>query len=232
MAEDAIFKNKEPWRQLKEDRVGVKTLTTRLKEILTETVRQEIPNVKSDIPMKLNGCRKELQGLGPNRATKQQQHDYLFELATTFQRTMSLALEAHYGADDIFDDLPSLKLATTVLGHNSVFNDDVWKKGHAMTFDHGGPKDNAKETDEALDDPNGDKKSLSSVRYKENRAEMDDILPDDRKILSPDRRAPFPGLRQSTVLLVASKWGLMTHHFCQSSGKTSRPNGMTSLSDT
>ena len=161
----------------------------RLKEILTEIVRQEISNVKSDIPMKLNGCRKELRGLGPNRATKQQKHDHLLQLATKFQRTTS-----YYGADDIFDDLPSPKLVTTVLDRNSVFNDDVWKKGHAMTFDHGGSKENAKETDEALDDPNGDEKSLSGVRYKENHSAIDDILPEDRKIAEPRSTGTIPSL--------------------------------------
>ncbi|KAK4690543.1 hypothetical protein P7C71_g6269, partial [Lecanoromycetidae sp. Uapishka_2] len=195
-AEEEFFKNKEPWKQLNKDRVSIKALTSKLREILTEMVRHEFPNVKSDITKELNDCKKELAGFGPSRETQQQQHDYLLELATQFQRTASLALEAHYGADDVFDKFPSLKLATAVVDRNSIFNDDVWKKGHAMTFDGGNPGENPVATDKVHDDSSSEGKTLSSVRYTENRPGIDDILHEDRKIEEPQSTGTIPWLEK------------------------------------
>ena len=47
--EKAFFKSEEPWNKLDKDRVGVDALQIRLKEILTEMVRREFPNVRLGI---------------------------------------------------------------------------------------------------------------------------------------------------------------------------------------
>ena len=90
--------------------------------------------VKYDINKRLNERKKQLKLIGPCRGNRDQQHEYLLNLATRFQSTVSLALTAHYGADDVFDDVPTLKLATAVVERNEIFADDVWKLGHTMAF--------------------------------------------------------------------------------------------------
>ena len=44
-AEKEFFKSKEPWAQLRKDRVGVESLQGQLRDILTEMVRKEFPHV-------------------------------------------------------------------------------------------------------------------------------------------------------------------------------------------
>ncbi|MCJ1458596.1 hypothetical protein MMC28_008969 [Mycoblastus sanguinarius] len=179
--EKDFFKTKQPWAKLNKNRVGIQSLQGRLREILTEKIRNEFPNVKSDITKKLNNCKKQLEALGPCRETRQQQHDFLLDLAMNFQRTTSLALEAHYGGDDVFDSLPSLKLATAVVDRNAVFAEDVWKRGHTMKFSQGVQQ--AEETNG--DTPGVDSKEMAKIRYNETQRELEDLLHEDRKLSEP-----------------------------------------------
>ena len=43
--EKEFFRSKAPWAQLRKDRVGVESLQGQLRDILTEMVRKEFPNV-------------------------------------------------------------------------------------------------------------------------------------------------------------------------------------------
>lgn len=51
-----------------------------------------------------------------------------------FQDIASRALKAQYGASNVFDGSPSLKLATAVVNRNSIFSDDVRRLGHTKEF--------------------------------------------------------------------------------------------------
>lgn len=44
-SEKGFFKSKEPWARLQKDRVGVESLQGQLRNILTEMVKKEFPNV-------------------------------------------------------------------------------------------------------------------------------------------------------------------------------------------
>lgn len=48
-SEKAFFKTKEPWTRLQKDRVGVGSLQGQLRDILTEMVKKEFPNVWLDL---------------------------------------------------------------------------------------------------------------------------------------------------------------------------------------
>ncbi len=98
------------------------------------SVTNALGQVKAEISAKLKLCRHQLDALGPSRATRQQQYQFLLELATQYQTITSLALKAHYGGDDVFETTPSLKLATAIVNRNASFSDDVWQRGHALAF--------------------------------------------------------------------------------------------------
>lgn len=155
--------------------------------------------VKSDINKRLNERKKQLKALGPCRETREQQHGYLLNLATRFQSTAFLALTAHYGADDLFDEDPHLKLATAVVDRNEIFADDVWKLGHTMVFsqeiessDHEDSveeveDDNAEDSNEGTEDDDAEDADEQSprVRHTGPESDLDDILHDDRKVPTP-----------------------------------------------
>ncbi|MCJ1463406.1 hypothetical protein MMC07_002013 [Pseudocyphellaria aurata] len=135
--ETNFFKSREPWVRLDKDRVGIKPLQSRLRDILAEIVRREFPGVKLDINKKLSSCKQQLEALGSPRETTLQQQDYLLDLATRFQKISSLALDARYGGDDIFEEVEDLRLATSIVTRNEEFSNDAWRNGH--TVDFGGP---------------------------------------------------------------------------------------------
>jgi len=90
--------------------------------------------VKADINRRLKDCKRQLNELGPSREGRDHQHRYLLDMAMRYQGLTSLALKAQYGGADIFDDSPSLKLATVVINRNVVFSDDVERYGHTKEF--------------------------------------------------------------------------------------------------
>ncbi|CAD6586476.1 MAG: hypothetical protein ASARMPRED_002547 [Alectoria sarmentosa] len=188
-SEKNFFKSKEPWTQLKKDCVGVQSLRGRLRDILTEMVRKEFPNVKSDINKRLNERKKELDDLGPCRETREQQQEYLLDLATRFQSLTSLALAAQYGVDDLFDNIEGLKLATAVVDRNAAFADDVRMNGHTINFnDESQP---FKETEHGIELPRpaitfaDSNEECFTVRQTGSQPEIDDILYENYELPMP-----------------------------------------------
>ena len=143
--------------------------------------------MRADINKRLKICKQVLDGLGPNRDTKDQQYKYLLDLATRFQEITSHALRAYYGADSVFDDSPDLKLATAVVHRNATFSDDVWRKGHTMGFseDVGLHEDACEELGEDYSEVEDGHESCFDVRYNENDRELDDLMQADGLIWPP-----------------------------------------------
>lgn len=48
-SEKNFFKSKEPWASLQKDRIGVGSLQEQLRDILTDMVKKEFPNVWPDL---------------------------------------------------------------------------------------------------------------------------------------------------------------------------------------
>ncbi len=237
-AEKAFFKSEEPWSNVSKDRVGVEALRIRLVEILAEMIKREFPRVriaqtsigvwpvaygmvvvtnalgqvKAEISAKLKLCRHQLDALGPSRATRQQQYQFLLELATQYQTITSLALKAHYGGDDVFETTPSLKLATAIVNRNTSFSDDVWQRGHALAFikDKDGkekdpnptyfsnpspfaaqgplgtpPNNSVSPMDRAPSKSASGFGQVKSVRYEKTHLELEDIMQEDILIPLP-----------------------------------------------
>ena len=140
--------------------------------------------------MRLKKCKQAIAGLGPDRATKEQQYDYLLELATRFQAITAHALRAYYGADEVFDNSKALKLATQVVHRNAVFSDDVQHKGHTMDFSQQASFTEKEETEgdstpEEDSDPGDEVEKYSDVRYEEHDRELDELMHDDTSVPEP-----------------------------------------------
>jgi hypothetical protein len=69
----------------------------------------------------LRTAQHNLRMLGVDRESPESQSAFLLNLSIRFQKIVSLALDAKYGSDDLFDDDPSLRLATAVISRNSQF---------------------------------------------------------------------------------------------------------------
>lgn len=86
---------------------------------------------------KLTAARGALRQLGMERETPEKQLLYLTDLATQFQRLVSLSVDAKYGNDGVFDDM-ELRLATLVSKRNATFSDDLAHRGQEYRFNSPG----------------------------------------------------------------------------------------------
>ncbi|KAK3074249.1 hypothetical protein LTR53_003472 [Teratosphaeriaceae sp. CCFEE 6253] len=97
--------------------------------------------VKIEIKGRLDACQERLQGLGPERNGPAEQMAYLTRVATHFQRLVSLALNAMYGADGVFDGVPELRIAPAIMSRMKIFSDEMGKYGQLYAFVSSGDGD-------------------------------------------------------------------------------------------
>lgn len=118
-AEEAFFME-SAWLPIK-DHCGTALLKPRLRGLLMNISKQEMPHVKAEIEHKLQACKGALKVMGPARASEQSQRLYLVKLASRFQDVTRAALNGYYAGDKIFKSNPDLKLTTTLMKLNESF---------------------------------------------------------------------------------------------------------------
>ncbi|CAG8876378.1 unnamed protein product [Penicillium salamii] len=91
-------------------------------------------DVRSEVSKRLKECKKDLESLGEERESPEQQRKYLLDIASKFQRITENALQTNYGSQDAFDEEPGLRLATLVANRNAQFSDDFSIRGHLYCF--------------------------------------------------------------------------------------------------
>ena len=147
----------------------------------------------------MKACRQGLEALGASRKTHEEQHEYLFDLATRFQDMASRALRTDYGSSPIFDTQLSLRLATRVVERNDLFSEDVQKVGHAMEFyDASEVKPLVKAVPIIADEFDisspEDKMLFEKVRRTRGHWELEDISTQDSGIPKPEKKGIFQWL--------------------------------------
>lgn len=68
------------------------------------------------------------------RGSTENQSIYLTQIATNFQRLVSLSVEAKYGRDEFFDSDASLRLATAIMARNIGYADSMRMYGEQYPF--------------------------------------------------------------------------------------------------
>jgi hypothetical protein len=134
LAEEKAFFTSPPWSRFA-DRCGNESLKARLRELLMEISKKEIPSVKSEIERHLTQCKKELETIGPSRADQNSQRIFLGKMATKFQAVTQSALSGYYTGDPVFKLIPNLKLITKIIKLNEIFANVFWRRGHAKHFE-------------------------------------------------------------------------------------------------
>ncbi|BAE58758.1 unnamed protein product [Aspergillus oryzae RIB40] len=154
-AEEA-FSRQAPWSTIAKDKFGIKSLRSRLQEIVTENARREFPLVRSEISKRLKEAKSFLKALGNERETPEQQAGFLLDIMNKFQEITSQALSTNYGENDIFDEHMDLRLATRIVTRDTAFAKDLERYGHEYNFDTSGTESpdssNTKSTTAPSDD--------------------------------------------------------------------------------
>jgi hypothetical protein len=90
--------------------------------------------VKQEIVRKFNEASKSFEALGPERSTTAAQSSYLTDLATKYQQLVMLSLEGRIGSNEVFDGMPSLRIASSVTARMAIFESDMANHGHLFRF--------------------------------------------------------------------------------------------------
>ncbi|KAH0265630.1 dynamin GTPase, partial [Aureobasidium melanogenum] len=109
--EKAFFRDRTPWNELEQDRVGVDALRSRLQEVLASNIRREFSNVKREVLTKLSTAKRSLKELGDKRQTPDEQRRFIMDIASRFREVVSLALNGNYSGNRWFDQEPDLMYA-------------------------------------------------------------------------------------------------------------------------
>ncbi|KAI2464835.1 interferon-induced GTP-binding protein Mx2 [Annulohypoxylon bovei var. microspora] len=150
-AEKAFFMG-PPWSSVA-DRCGIASLQVRLRELLMDISKRELPHVKADVERRLHIRRSELEAMGPSRSDQSSQRLFLGRIASRFQAITQHALNGYYTGDPIFKAVPTLKLSTRAIKLNMALSNDVLKRGHKRHFN---PKRDNDENEESLKRSNDD----------------------------------------------------------------------------
>jgi Dynamin central region len=134
ITDERAFFMAPPWSAITE-RCGIESLKSRLRELLMDITKKEIPHVKSEIEKHLSECKKKRDTLGPSRAEQSSQRLYLGKMASRFQATTQSALNGNYVGDPIFKSSPNLKLVTKMIKLNETFANIFWKRAHTKHFE-------------------------------------------------------------------------------------------------
>lgn len=83
---------------------------------------------------KLKTALHDLSQLGPKRQTREEQFQYIVDVAIRFQTLVSDALQAGYSRSDIFGGNPTLRLATQAINRGEAFAKALDTHGHVYQF--------------------------------------------------------------------------------------------------
>ncbi|TPX11991.1 uncharacterized protein E0L32_007294 [Thyridium curvatum] len=124
-----------PWSTISDNgRVGIESLKQRLRELLMDISKRELPNVKAEVGRKLGEKRKLSEIMGPSRGETNEQRLYLTRLGTRFQTISSHALNAYYTDEQMFTESPHMRLVTRIIKLNDAFSHTFATRGHLRAF--------------------------------------------------------------------------------------------------
>ena len=132
----------------------------------------------------MRASQKDLEDLGSERETREQQVGYLLKVIRQFEEVLAQALGSYYSADDVFDEDEDLRLATVVVNRDITFAEDVARWGHEYSF--GDSQDGDTSQDEYDGEYDGEYEENAedqiSTRKKDSISELQDVLHDSEDV--------------------------------------------------
>ena len=123
-----------PWNTIDEDRVGIKSLKTRLQDLLAEMIKREFPKLKLKIDDRLRTAKANLEELGSDRESPDEQRKFLEGIAMKFQNIRADTMDKMYFRHDVLMKNPDLRLPTIVAKEFDQLVVSFRQQGHMVNF--------------------------------------------------------------------------------------------------
>ncbi|PGH11844.1 hypothetical protein AJ79_04641 [Helicocarpus griseus UAMH5409] len=128
------FFSKGAWKNLPRHMVGISALRQRLSKILLDQIKTHLPNLIKDILKNIDDCEKKLEELGDNRATLDEQRQFLLKLSQSFERLCKAAIDGNYEdpffGNPLADAQYHKRLRAVVQNQNFKFAEVMRISGH------------------------------------------------------------------------------------------------------
>ncbi|KAI0544734.1 P-loop containing nucleoside triphosphate hydrolase protein [Xylaria curta] len=137
--EEEAFFSQGVWSQLPSSMLGVKTLRTRLSEVLLRQIATELPSLIMEIDGKRRDCSHLLSQLGEPRATVREQKMYLISVSQKFQSLIYDVNNGTYNNNSFFERAETdigyeQRLRAVIQNLNRDFAKLMTQSGHARNI--------------------------------------------------------------------------------------------------
>jgi hypothetical protein len=158
-SDEVNFFAREPWSVLRNTgRAGIVALKNRVRELLTELIKNEFPKLKLEVTEELSALRNQRDEMGVSRSSTHAQRMYLGTLCERFQSITRDALSANYTGNTALFSQQSLRLITRIVEANEKFSTSMWKEGHTRRF----ARDSSPDATEVTKVPGSDEESQAN----------------------------------------------------------------------
>ncbi|KAI1735636.1 dynamin family protein [Xylaria scruposa] len=137
--EEETFFSQGAWSQLPSSMLGVKTLRTRLSEVLLRQIATELPSLIMEIDGKWRDCSGLLTQLGEPRATVREQKMYLISVSQRFQSLIHDVKNGTYNGNSFFERADTdlgyeQRLRAVIQNLSRDFAKSMTQSGHARNI--------------------------------------------------------------------------------------------------
>lgn len=131
-AEERYFKS-GVWASMNPAQLGVKSLKTRLSNVLKDQILRQLPGLLGDVEAGISSCEQQLHRLGDPRTTLEDQRRYLLRASREYSVLMKAAVDGFYN-DPFFGSANtaagySRRLRAVVQNTLTTFGEDMRLKG-------------------------------------------------------------------------------------------------------
>lgn len=132
-AEERKFFQSSTWSKLPADDLGILGLRQKLGQALLRCIKQDLPNLMSEMDKKLGQTKRILEQLGQARETPKDHRIYLTGIATKLRELIKCALDGdNFDTDDssAFDHVQAKKLRSVVSKRSDEYVNVMRSRGY------------------------------------------------------------------------------------------------------
>ncbi|KZL86160.1 dynamin family protein [Colletotrichum incanum] len=217
--QEKAFFGDEPWSKLDKSRLGIPALRNRLRELLIDRTKSELPKMRREINERLADTKAQLEALGQPRSTTDEQRAYLGKIVTRYIHLRDFSLDAYYTGDPLFENHPEYRLATRIREMNSAFSLMFFKSAHTRSFNKLDEDEEDETEDDKVDAEDEDEVTRRDDLYKitfkipsDECGELDGVLSEPCKCAAPRNNDIMKHLEQLHLASRGFEMGTFNNH--------------------
>lgn len=121
------------WRTQPGNDLGIKSLRTKLSKVLMDCIREDLPDLVSEMDKMLQACKATHKKQGTARDSPSEQQQYLRQILSAFQSLVKAGVNGNFDDDDFsdfFSGPDETRLRAMIVDRRGKFAQTMREKGH------------------------------------------------------------------------------------------------------